>query len=264
MKITAEDIAELLARAPPREVPAPVVAVALGGGVPRFLPLFGLFFFGLGLLFTWLFFPWQFVDEWRLTVAESPTTEGVISEVSRTNMSVNKTKVLAYGFRYTPVGGPPRVGRCYTTGPRWGVGAAVTVRYLPADPAVACVEGARLSQSGLTGAIVIIFPLVGCTLVVWFVADRRQKRRLLREGLVAEVDILSVEETAIRVNNQNICKITFRAATLNNGQPITISRSNRPDVDLARKHGQEKQPVFVLYDPRNHTRVLFPEALISL
>lgn len=47
------------------------------------------------------------------------------------------------------------------------------------------------------------------------------------------------------------------------GGPLTIKRLNRADIDLADRHAKEKQPLFVLYDPRKPTRVIFPEALIN-
>ena len=109
----------------------------------------------------------------------------------------------------------------------------------------------------------IIFPLVGYGLVAFFVLGRRQTGRLLREGLAAEVDVLSVEETNVTVNRQRMYKITLSSPGQADGPPVTIKRVNRADLDLFGRHAANKQPVFVLYDPRQPARMIFPEALIE-
>lgn len=263
MKVTAEDVAQLLASAPPRQVPAHVAKAVMGGGTSWFLPLFGLIFGGMGLLFTVLFFPWRFADDWRLAADTARTTPGVITEVTKTNMSINKVRVREYGFRYTTEDGHLRQGRCYTTGEQWSINAAVKVRYLPAEPELACVEGARLSEGGWGGVFVVIFPIIGGGLIAWFVADRRRKRRLLQAGVVAEADVVSVDTTSAKVNNQDVYKIVLTAPALQGGRPLTVHRVNKPDVNLALKHFTEKQPIFVLFDPRKPKRMVFPEALID-
>ena len=65
------------------------------------------------------------------------------------------------------------------------------------------------------------------------------------------------------VNYQTVYEITLVSPALHGGQPVKLKRWNKPEVNLAVQHALQKQPVFVLVDPRNHTRVLFPEALID-
>lgn len=263
MKVTADDIAQLLASPPPRSVPAHMQRAVQGGGCASwFLPAFGLVFGGFGMIFVVVFFPWRFLDDFQLAASDR-TAPGEIRRVTPTNMTVNKTKVMEYTFAYTPADGQRREARCYTTGQRWTTGAAVTVRYLRDDPDVACIEGARLSQGGWVGLVALIFPLIGGSFVAWFVIDRRRTRRLLREGQVAEVDVISVTETLTTVNNQRVYRIDLANPAQASGPPVTVRRSRRADIDLARKHAGDKQPVFILYDPLKPSRVIFPEALID-
>jgi hypothetical protein len=262
VKVTAEDIAQLLASPPPRPVPAHVARAATGGGNGGCLPLFGLVFGGFGLVFVVMFFPWRFLDEFRLAASDR-MVPGEIRRVTDTKMSINKTRVIEYTFGYTPADGRVREARCYTTGRRWTVGAAVTVRYVRDDPEVACVEGARLSQGGWSGLFTLVFPLIGGGMVAWFVVSRRRTRGLLRSGLVAEVDVVSVERTNMTVNNQPVYRIVLAGPALLGGQPVTVRRARKADVDLALKHNRDKQPVFILYDPLKPARVVFPEALID-
>jgi len=263
VKVTADDIAQLLAGSPPRKVPAHVVKAAQGGGGGWFLPLFGLAFGSFGMIFAVFFFPWRLADDWRVAAA-SATVQGVITEVRETNMSINDVEVMEYGFRFTPAeSGQPREGRCYTSGKRWTKDAEVTVRYLPSTPDLACVEGARLTKGGAFGVFVIIFPLVGYGLVAFHVLSRRQTRRLLQDGLTAEVDIRAIEETNMTVNRQRVYRIIVSSPGQPGGPPVSINRVNRPDLELAERHVADKQPVFVLYDPRKPKRMIFPEALLD-
>ncbi len=263
MKVTADDIAQLLASPPPRPVPAHVARAAQGGGKDGCLPWFGLLFGGFGMIFVVVFFPWRFVDDFRLAASDR-TAPGEIRHVADTSMTINKTRVMEYTFAYTPADGRIREARCYATGRRWAVGAAVTVRYLHGSPEVACVEGARLSQGGWFGLFVLIFPLIGGGLVAGFFVGRGRTQRLLREGLVAEVDVVSVEGTTMQVNNQPVYRITLAGPVLAAGQPVTVRRIRKTDIELAQKHARDRQPVFILYDPRKASRLVFPEALLDV
>jgi hypothetical protein len=240
-----------------------MAAAAARNGLPWPLALFGLAFGGFGLLFVGLFFPWRLGDDLRLASAAARTAPGTITDVRRTNVSINKTRVMEYAFRYQAEDGHEHTGLCYTSGPRWSQRAAVQVRYLPDDPDIACVAGARLSAGGWTGLVVLIFPLIGGSLVLWFIVDRRRRRRLLREGRLTEATIVSVEQTAAQANNRPIYRIVLTAPALNGDRPVKIARTNPAEVALARQRAADGQPVFVLYDPAKPGRLLLPEALID-
>jgi len=262
VKVTADDIARLLASAPPRQVSEHVVRAAKKEGVGWGTAVFGLLFGGFGLMFVGLFFPWSIASELELNALGRRTT-GVIMSQTETNMSVNETKVIAHRFQFTTEDKASHTAECYTTGPRWPNGATIEVRYLPQDPTVACIEGARLNKAGWAAAFIVVFPLIGFGLAGWTLRARRQTGQLLRTGLVAEVDILSVEATNMQVNKQPVYKIILTSPVQPGGEPMTIKRLNRADIDLADRHAKEKQPLFVLYDPRKPARLIFPEALLN-
>jgi hypothetical protein len=264
-KVTADDIAQLLASAPPRLVPAHVQKAASRLGAQHgFMAVFGLLFGGMGLFFVAVFFPWRFWDEGRLASAGAATTTGVVLAVRETNMSINETRVMEYDFRYRPPGGREFTGQGYTTGGRWSAEAPVVVRYLPDEPEVACIEGARLSEGGLMGVGTLIFPLVGGGLVWWWARNRRRTHRLLHLGRVTEVDVVSVDETTTKVNYQSVYKIVVAGPELAGGQPVTVKRVNKPDVNLALKRARDRQPVYVLFDPQRPKHLLFPEAWVEV
>lgn len=262
MKVTADDIAQLLASPPPRAVPPAVAKAAKGGRGAWAGLLFGLFFGGFGTVFLVFFFPWRLPAELELDW-RGRTTPAVIVSQADTNMSVNETRVVAHRYRFTAGDGTRQTGEAYTTGPRWGTGETVTVRYLKRDPAVSCLEGARLNLAGWWGSFVALFPLVGFGLAGWSVASRRKIDRLLRTGTVVEVDVTDVQATKVQINYQTVYKITVAAPGLAGGQPVTVKRWAKPDVNLATQRALQKQPVFVLLDPQRPKDLIFPEGWID-
>jgi len=263
VKVTADDIAQLLAAAAPRRVPPRVQRAALGGGAGWFLPAFGFVFGSFGMLFVWAFFPWQIGDDWRLEASGTVTT-GMVRQASETNMSINDTKVMEYFFDYTAADGLQHAATCYVTGAPWRSGTEVKVRYLDSQPAIARIEGARRSKGGgISGMLVLIFPLVGYGMVGWFATTARRTHRLLREGRVAEVDVQAVDATQMRINYQTVYRVTLSAPPETDGRPVVVKRWARPEINLLTQHALKKQPIFVLYDPRRPKGLIFPEALIE-
>lgn len=262
-KVTADDVAQLLASAPPRQVPDHLIRAARGGP-RRVWPaiIFGLLFGGFGTIFMVVFFPWRVLDGIRLSLAGRPAT-GLVTAVGETTMSVNDTRVVRYGFTYVTADGRTESAVCFTTGSRWHEGDEVAVRYASGRKPVACIEGARLDQAGWAASFVVIFPLIGFGLAGWMVRQEAAIARLLREGRAVEVDVLAVDATGMQINYQDLYKITLAAPGFNRGRPLIIHRTAKPDVNLATQHALQKQPVFILQNPRRPSDLLFPEGLIE-
>ena len=185
--------------------------------------LLSLIFGGFGMVFVVFFFPWNFVSEIELGLGGNAISGDVLN-VHQTSMSVNKTKVVDYEFGFTTADNVRHTALCYTTGWRWQPGASVAVRYLPRDPGVACIDGARLSEAGWAAAFVLIFPLMGFGLVGWTIRSRGRLGQLLRTGEVVEFDVTGVITTDMRINNQTVYKIMVAAPAFAGGQPVTIQR----------------------------------------
>lgn len=224
---------------------------------------FGIFFVSFGMVFVWIFFPWRFWDEFLLRGKGARETSGLVDRVSETHMSINETAVYEYHFLYTPEGSTQLAALCYAPGGNWSEKSRVTVRYLPDRPQVALINGASLNAGGLFGSFVIIFPLAGFGMAIGVLVLRSSYLRLLREGLAAEVDILSVEGTTLEVNDKTVFRITLSEPGTVGGKTIVIKRYDVADINLVTRHAQQKQPVFVIYDPRKPKRLVFPEALID-
>ncbi len=262
MQVTADDIAQLLASAPPRMVPPHLRRAAQGGGIVWLVPLFGLVFGSFGMFFVWLFFPWRAIDDWQLAESEF-TVAGEVRIIAGTKMSLNEVPVVEYTVVYLAHDSVRREAKCYSTGQIWREGDAVTVRYLPGDPEVARIDGSRLSKGGIFGGMTTLFPAAGYGIVAWFFISRWRTRQLLERGCVAEVDVQSVEATRTQVNYMTVYKIVLSPLPETGGSPVTVKRWATAEINLLTSHALQKQPIFVLYDPRRPKKLIFPETLIG-
>jgi hypothetical protein len=256
-----EQLAALLASPPPRMVPREMLRAARRQTPSVALGIFGVVFGGMGLLFAWMFFPWNFYLDAQLAAADTATAAGQVLSADRTNLSINKQRVIRYEFSFPLPGGGKGRGTCFTTGQRWHGGEAARVLYRPGNPALCCLEGARLSEGSMGSLFVLVFPLVGGGLLAWMWTARRRVRALLERGSVAEARVTGVDPTSIQVNRQTVYRITLKCADLPGGGNIVLRKYVPAEVNFVRQRMATQQPVFVLYDPGNPRRALLPEAL---
>ena len=252
-------LAAVLAAPTPRVLPPDLVRRVKNDAGAFVSVVFGAFFAGFGLLFVWLFFPWQLPSELALALPDTRATEGRIVRVERTNFSVNDETVQAYDFAFVASDGTAGAGRCYTTGPRWQAGDLVAVRYRLGSAAAACPEGARLSKGGMLGLLVLIFPSLGLGVAGYTLVARRRAERILRQGMVAEVRVRAVEATNVRVNQRTVYRLTLERCDAVGAEPLIERRSDPVYVRLAGERLASGQPMFVLVDPQKPTRTLWIE-----
>src|SRR5436190_3138661 len=129
-----EELAAVLATPPPRLLSRNLRKSALRQAAPLSFAVFGLLFGGFGMLFVWIFFPWNINRDWQLMKPDTARGHGTILAVADTKLSVNKTKVAVYAFEFRTTGGVVRRGECFTTGRRWRPGEPVEVLYRPEEP----------------------------------------------------------------------------------------------------------------------------------
>ncbi len=270
--MTAKDIDTLVASAPPRRVPAQVRAEAWGGSRSWVVPLFGLTVGAFGLPFVWLFFPWGFWNDWRLSLGESVEVSGVVRSVEETglrhggssdhrgkNRSAEGTPIYAFDFEFKDHGGARMAGRCYANGVRWREGDSVRVEYLATDATRARIVGGRLSRTPGTSALVLVIPLVGFAVVAWTLKFRWSLRALLERGQVAQVKVISVGGEDARGRPK--FEVVLAGPRLNRGEPLVVTGLAIREIDVARGCLLEGRSLTIIFDPQKETRMLFPDAL---
>ena len=190
-----EQLAPVLASPPPRVLSPSLRRAALRQSAPLSFAIFGFLFGGFGMVFVCVFFPWNFASDLRLRARDTAETEGRIVSMVKTSLSINNKPVVQFEFDFHTPDGALVHGTCYTTGRRWIPGDPVPVRYRPEKPSIACPIDGRLSQSSNGMMFVVIFPLVGGSLVIWVVLARRRALNLLKNGLALEAHVTDLEHT---------------------------------------------------------------------
>jgi Protein of unknown function (DUF3592) len=257
-----DQIVALLATPPPRHVPPGLRSAATRQSAPLLFIFIGTGLAAFAMIFVAAFFPWNLTRQWRLDAADAVTTPGRIVAIETTALSIGKRRVQRTTFEYAPPpSGATLRGTCYTTGRPWSEGAAVTVRYRTDDPAVACVEGARLTKTGGMAAFVILFPGIGVTMIVVGLRLRHRAIHLLVHGEVTEAYVTALERTETRIGNDYVYRIVLKRLDRPDDPPLETKKWESKVVGFARERLESKQPVFVLFDPKRPKGVLLPEML---
>lgn len=257
-----DQIVALLATPPPRAVSPELKQAALRQSAPWLFVIIGAAVAAFAMIFVAVFFPWNLTRQWRLDAGNSATASGKIIAVERTGMSINKRPVMRFTFEFNSA--TPRGvvrGNCYTTGSSWAPEAVVTVRYLPDDPSLACVEGARLTQTGAPAAFIVLFPGIGLTMVVVGLRLRQQAIHLLVHGEVAEALVTGLERTGTKIGNNYVYRIGLKRIDRPDDARLETNKWEPRVVAFAQGRLESKQPVFVLFNPKRPKQALFPEVL---
>lgn len=264
VKVTADDIAQLLASPPPRLLPAHVARAAKSARASALSIVVLPLLFGLGGI--WLAvasFPVRALDEMRLG-RESVRTAGTIVNVARADSALRDTTVFSYKFSYKPKGeAQPRTGLAYAVDQTWERGDILSVRYVPARPEVACPVGARLDKDGLVGALTMFVPLVGFALGVKLLRVRRKQEQLLIQGEAARVEVISIDLTGKKVNYDTEYAVTLRAPPGVEDGTIVVERSAKAEINWITQRALQKTPVAIIYDPASPEELIFVETLID-
>lgn len=262
MAVTLEDVERFLRQSVPRQVPKDILQRLLSPAGLGFLFFFGGVFFLLGSIFCIIFFPWRLPSEVMLDWGWGGQAEAMVTEVEKTNMHVNKSRVMRVMYEFVTDQDVSYEGFCYLTRKAPAEGALTTVEYLRGNPKMSRLEGGRINPFGYGGSFVVIFPVVGFGILAGAYWYRRSKLRLLQYGEFAMATVQSIESTNVRVNNQTRFKITLDVPSLRHRATVE-TYAYGADVNLARKRMDSGESIGVLYDPAKPKRLLIIDSLLT-
>jgi hypothetical protein len=236
---------------PPRSVPLRV-AISAMFGITGWM---GAIFLIVGLAFSLVFISdYRPIDEIRLAASRT-TAQGRITAVSYTNSSENDEPVIGYTFAFTTDRGQQMTGVSYTTGEQWSVRDAVIIEYVPEEPVIARIQGARSSTFTPWVLFVLIFPAVGAAMFGSAAISGWREVMLLRRGEVADAKILSTRPTGVTVNNAPVLLYSYEIKT-SAGETFNGSAKSLPSDRLG---DEENEPA--LYLPSNHDNSILVDAI---
>jgi hypothetical protein len=260
--VKKRELAELLAQAPPRNVPRD-----LSLPVPRAVIAFSVGMVLICLLFWWWFMPWGIWHDWQLdrSAAQARGRVVAVSDTGSAEGRHGRWPISEYDFKFTPAGGTEVNGVSYALPQRWKQRDRVTVQYLPGNPVVARIAGARTTVFGLPNPLGVLVPIFIISILAWAWLGRRRVKWMFKHGVAAEVRVVAVEETKKKMlfNGEFIYKISLQS-TDDAGARTWVMRDWHEDtIKLARERYASGHTVFLLYIPGRPKRLLLPEAWLD-
>lgn len=252
-----DEVEAFLGMPTPRRIPRWLGKEFSPGFGGWFLRLFGLIFLSMGLFFSWMFVPWHLPKQWMLDAGDHASAQGTITELVNPRMEINGEKVMGYRFSFRPENGSEVQGLGYTDGERWAVGNTVPVSYLRSDPRIAVPDGARLGPSSLGAMFVILFPIIGASVLFIPMMFQRRKKKILISGRVGAVKVADVRKTNVSIDRQPQHVVRM---IRDDGTSLEKKTHQPGEVALVKEKARSREWMTILHDPMKPDRLLFPEA----
>jgi hypothetical protein len=211
----------------------------------------------IGLVFTWIFFPFHLSKQWLLDIGPSKVVPGKVLSVQPSNWENNGARVMEHRFAYELESGAHKEGTAYTSGGNWEAGTPLQVRYLVSIPDLAVPEGARLGPNSVSCAVVLFFPLAGIGLAFAPAVQRFADLKVLRMGSLATGRITSVERTSAEAGDKTRYKI--HVTCIYDGLTLVRRTQDTHEVVFAMRKQDEGEPVEILYVPHKSGTFVMPE-----
>jgi hypothetical protein len=238
---------------PPRSVPVSVRLRILFGG---FSNQFGWLFFGFGMIFVWVFGGSSALHSWVFFSSELALTEGTISAVAETNITINNQPLYEYRYSYS-VNNISYTGSTRDFGGKYRKGEKAPIEYSVRDHARSRVKG--MSESKWTMLLTLIFPVVGLAFIVSGMRKAVKGNRLLSNGKQAVGVLISQEPTNTRINDQPVYKFTFEFTADDGEYYRAVAKTHvlerfageniKVSEDLIDEHNYETVKEPLLYNP---------------
>lgn len=237
---------------PPRLVSLPVRLKLMLGG---FSNQFGWLFFGFGLVFVWVFGGSDFFYNTAFFSGELAVTDGIVTQVEETNLTINESSVYAYHYKYS-VDEKTYTGNTRAFGGRYQVNNTADIEYVVSDHGRSRIK--NLSTGiGWGSVLTVIFPIIGLIFMVSGIQKGTKGVRLLCEGKQAMGRLVSREATGTKINDQTVYKFSFEFEADDGRTYTAIGKTHLPGVFTGEntdqdgnqlKGGSVQEPL--LYNPR--------------
>ena len=138
----------------------------------------------------------------------SPTTGAVIAWTGYAGLEINERDVYAVEFNYQ-VDGITYTGQSFATRSLPAAGKVVSVEYNKYQPQISRMKGTKYSKWGM-----VAFIPFGIGMILFSITSYRWRTtarwwNLMKEGMITESVLESMQETGTEVNDKPVMKLTF-------------------------------------------------------
>lgn len=214
----------------------------------------GLSFGGLGMIFVVVFMPMvDFVSPFHFG-DNTLRVSGTVTEVNRTNVSVNEETVIEYRyvFSYT---GSSYTGASYSTEHSYRPDQGVTVELEPGNPQISRIEGMSVKPMGLWVLFILIFPGIGFVFIYFAFKKGIPKIRTIRHGIMTRGKFVKKERTGGSINEQHIYDLYFSFKDMSGIEYTAIGSTHKTEAVL------DEPEERILYDPADPSNAVVVDAM---
>jgi len=216
----------------------------------------GLSFAGMGMLFALIFTPMiDFSSPFHFGDSSLKTT-GAVSQVEKTNMSVNEETVIRYEFTFTYMG-RSYSGTSYSTEHSYRPDDSVPVEFEPSDPSICRIEGMGMKPAGMFLLFIYIFPLIGFVFLYFAFKKGIQKIHAIRYGIMTRGKFVKMESTGGSINDRSIYDLHFAFKDRLGNEYTAIGSTHL--IEQVQDEPEER----IIYDPDNPGNSVVVDAMPS-
>lgn len=234
-----------------RSVPVRVILSVIFNNIFGYM---GLSFGSLGMIFAAVFMPMADLVSPFHFGSDALKVPGTVTEVKRTNVSVNEETVIEYSYVFSYMGTSYK-GRSYSTGHSYRPDQTVTVEVEPDNPGISRIENMSVRPVGIWVLFILIFPLIGFVFLYFAFKKGIPKIRTLRHGIMTRGKFVKSEGTGGSINGQTIYDLYFSFKDLSGIERTAIGSTHKTGPVL------DEPEERILYDPADPTGAVVVDAM---
>lgn len=170
--------------------------------------LFGLIFTVFGLFFCSVFLQGLDINEIIKLNGELGETQGTITNISETSMTVNDSRIFEYQYEYK-VENTHYLWQSYNGFNSLEIGNSVPVEYNLSSPQYSIIKGYKNLMGGYGSLFVIIFPLIGILFLIASLSKGITFSKIINNGVLTHGKFSHKEATSTEINGKTVYKLYF-------------------------------------------------------
>ena len=218
------------------------------------LALGGWAFFGVGMIFVWIFVGAADLTFGRAFRGELETAPAEVVSATESSYSEDEVPIYRVAYRFMTPDEAWHEGVSYCLGPL-PPGSKLVAEFPRGNPTVSRLRGMRAAPFDAWVLLVLIFPVIGIALAAAGYHRGSARARLLRTGVIARGRLIDKRPTNVHVGSRPVYRLTFEYTTADGGSFTCAERTHEPD--RLEDEAEER----LIYDPAVPSRSAMMDSL---